>query len=99
MTTNRQLRKDLRKKGIPVHRTIIGARMMCRWLYFKHGVPHWVFYENYGFVILNLTTAQGINHARKKHKIRRMRVRDMDRMCVFRHPRVGWMYKKKEKTQ
>jgi len=91
---NQSLRKNIRKKGIPVALTALGARMRCRMLYWKHGIPHWVFAEEYGFVILNLTTVQGLNVARKKHKISRLRLRDMDRICIFRYPRKGWLIKK-----
>jgi len=96
MNNHRQLRRDLRSKGMPITRTVVGARLLCRWLYLKHGNPHWVFAEQYGFVILNLITAQGVNHARKKNQIRRMRLRDMNRMAVFQFPRKGWMYKKEK---
>lgn len=93
--SNKQLRKGLRKKGIPIERRLFISRMVCRTIARRTGNVHWVFREDYGYVILSLTTAKGINYARKKSGISKLRIRDMDRMCVFRFPRRGWMYNKK----
>ena len=96
--TPKQIRTTLRKKGIPVTRTMIGARIKCRRDYHQHGNIHWAFKEEYGYVILNITTKELYNHGRKKNRMKILRVRDLDRMCVHRYPRKGWMKMKSKKA-
>ena len=95
--TNQKIRNSLREKGIPVKRTILGARFLCRARYWRHAGPQWVFAEVYGFVILDLVTIDLYNHARMKNGMKKLRIRDMDKMAVFRHPRKAWMYNKSKK--
>lgn len=99
--THRQTRKKLQEKNIPVAITILGARWRCRRIYWETGNPQWVFREKYGFVILNMLTVRAFNYARMKNRIKKLRIRDMDRICVYRYPQKGWMYEKlkKEKSQ
>ena len=88
------IRQSLQKKDIPLTRTRLGYHLKARWLYFKTGNIHWVFAEKYGFVILNLITVEAFNKARMKNKIPKLRIRDLNRMCIFRYPRKGWIVKK-----
>jgi hypothetical protein len=87
------IRGSLRKKDIPVTRTILGYHLKARWLYFKTGNIHWVFREAYGFVILNLITVEAFNTARMKNRMAKLRLRDLNRICCFRFPRRGWIVK------
>ena len=87
--TGRTIRNSLRDKKIPVVRTMIGAKLKCRARWRKHGNPQWAFAEKYGFVILDKVTVQLYNRARLKNNMKPLRIRNMDAMCVFRHPRVG----------
>ena len=91
--TNRQIRRNLRMKGIPCTMLLPVASIKIRILYYKTGNIHWIFAEDYGFVILNLVTMKAFNHARMKNNIRKWRVRDMDKHCISRYPRKGWMKK------
>ena len=75
-------------------RTRLGYQLLIRGLYFKSGNIHWVFAEKFGYVILNLTTVDAFNSARMKNGLSRLRLRDLNRMCVFRYPRRGWIVKK-----
>jgi len=85
----REIRQGVRAKGIPVHLSLARARRKCRRLARKDGIPHWVFYEEYGFVTLNLDSIQLYNHAFMKNGLKKIRVREMDSLCVFRHPKIG----------
>ena len=94
--TNKEIRRTLKKKGIPVKLSMIGARRACRKGFKKHGNPRWAFKEHYGIVILDLVTKDLYNRARKVNGFNKLRVRDLDSMCVYRYPKKGWMVQEKE---
>jgi len=96
--THKEIRAKLREKGIPVVRTGFQARFKCRRRYRKDGNPQWAFLEEYGCVILDKVTVKAYNKGRMANNLKPLRVRDMDQMCYFRHPKKGWMYSKKKKS-
>jgi len=65
----------------------------------KEQKVHWVFAEKYGYVILNVETVKLYNHARMKNGIKKLRVRDMNRIAIFRFPKKAFIYLNNKSNQ
>jgi hypothetical protein len=86
----KQIREKLRQKKIECCRSLFWAKVKCRQLFRKTGNIHFVFAEAYGYVITNLAGVELFNQARKKNDIRRLRFRDVNKICIYRFPRKAW---------
>lgn len=89
---NWQLRKELRQKGFHVYIFLYGAKRACRILARKSMDVYWVFAEPYGFMVLNHDDIEKINTARMANDMKKLRVRDMKRMSIYRYPKNAWGY-------
>lgn len=56
----------------------------------RHLSIWWVFKEPEGFMVLNIDGIDRFNHARKKNNLSKIRVRDANKMAVYRYPKKGW---------
>lgn len=83
----RLIRKKLRQKKIECRRSLFWAKVKCRQLFHKTGNIHFVFAEAYGYVITDLAGVDLFNQTRKKNDIRRLRFRDVNKICIYRFPR------------
>lgn len=83
-------RRDLRKKGFHVYRTEFIARIMAFIFSRSNMEVYWVFAEPQGFMVLNMSDSERINKAREKNSIKKLRVRDLNRIAVFRTPKQTW---------
>ena len=81
------IRKKLRQKKIECCRSLFWAKVKCRQLFHKTGNIHFVFAEAYGYVITDLAGVELFNQARKKNDIRRLRFRDINKICIYRFPK------------
>jgi hypothetical protein len=84
------LRQSLSELGITCIRFGMIARFKTRQLYRESGNVHWMFAEKYGFVILDQAGLEFYNKLRKRKQMRKLRIRDVDRMCVYRYPRKAY---------
>ena len=95
--TNSQMRKGLRKSGYHIYRFFIVANIMAFILSRRNMEVYWVFAEPLGFMVMNWDDAFKINKAREKNNITKLRVRDLNRIAVFRTPKKTWGIIKKAK--
>ena len=90
-------RKGLRKKNITVFKFLLPAKIYA---FFRSRIDMeviWVFAEPYGFVVINHEQAEIISKARMKNNLKKLHVRDLNRMCVFRAHKKVWGVIKKSK--
>ncbi len=86
----RQIRRKLRKSGLKVYRTLITAKVMSWILALRTMSVWWVFAEPEGFMVLDIDGIERFNKARKKNNLSKIRVRDANKMAVYRFPKKGW---------
>jgi len=88
--SNRQMRAIMKQKGLHVYRLSITAKIMA-WILSRSNMEvYWVFAEPHGFMVMNWDDSFRINKAREKNNITKLRVRDLNRMAIFRTPKTTW---------
>jgi hypothetical protein len=88
--SNRELRKGMKSKGYHIYRISFIAKIMAFILSRQNMEVYWVFAEHFGFMVMNFDDCFRINKAREKNNITKLRVRDMNKMAIFRTPKNAW---------
>ena len=88
--SNRKLRRDLRSKGLHVCIFFWPAVILAFFLSRANMEVYWIFAEPHGFMVMNLDDSERINKGRAKNNISKLRVRDLNRMAIFRTPKKTW---------
>lgn len=76
--------------GFKIYRSLIVAKLMA-WIYSRVNMEvYWVIKQTEGYLLVNLEAQEKLNKLAKLRDRKKMRVRDMDKGCVFRTPKRTW---------
>jgi hypothetical protein len=73
-----------------IYRRLFIAKLMAWILALRTMSIWWVFAEPEGFMLLDIDGIDRFNKARKKNNLSKIRVRDANKMAVYRYPSKGW---------
>jgi hypothetical protein len=80
--------QHLRKVGLHAYRTLTIAKIMAFILSRVNLEVYWVFRDSGYYVVINISDSERIN--KSGARVKKLRVRDMDRICLFRTPKMTW---------
>jgi hypothetical protein len=86
----RNIRIKLRRSGLRIYRNLMSAKLMAWIMALRTMSVYWVFAEPEGFLLLDIDGIDRFNKARKKNNLSKIRVRDANKMAVYRYPKKGW---------
>lgn len=86
----RRIRRKLRRSGLLIYRSLFIAKIKTRIIARRTMSIWWVFKEPEGYMVLNIDGIERFNQARKKSNLSKIRIRDANKMAVYRFPKKGW---------
>ena len=82
--------KILRKLGFHIYKYRLIAKLMTFIYSWMNMEVYWVLKEQDGYWVVNCGDIERLNQINKMRNKKKIRVRDLNNSCTFRHPKKAW---------